>query len=124
MLCSLCQTESISIALVGCGTLSFEENGQDFEDCRFAIVIAAEDTGHDFTNRNDGSDSAASEMGECGVLEAHGDFLVRVDPKKPYDLVKKNYHSVLPESAPSLHVHLGSYKRLPQIRAADFQEDR
>ena len=78
----LIQTEVIHIAFFGLGPLGFEENGQGLEDCRFAIVIATDDTDYGFVNRNDGSGAVAAEMGELSRLEAHKDFLIYNWPEK------------------------------------------
>ncbi len=41
-----------------------------------AIVIAADDAGHDFVDGYDRGGAVASKMAELDGLEAHGDFLI------------------------------------------------
>lgn len=76
LLGALGQAEAVHIALVGLDVAALEEDGQGFEDGRFAIVITADDAGHGFVDRNDGGVVVATEMGELDGLEAHGDHLI------------------------------------------------
>src|SRR5690606_5343931 len=84
------QAKAIHIALVRLDVAALEEDCQCFEDCRFAIVIAANDAGHGFVDRNDGGVAVATEMGELDGLETHGDFLIYSWPEKAFWLKDSN----------------------------------
>lgn len=55
-----------------------------------AIVIAADDAGHDFVDGYDRGGAVASKMAELDGLEAHGDFLIYSWPENAFWLSDSN----------------------------------
>ena len=87
---ALAQAEAFHIAFIGLDVVALEEDGQGFEDGRFAIVIAADDAGHGFADGNNRGGAVATKMGEFDGLQTHGNFLIYSRPEKAFWLKDEN----------------------------------